>query len=344
MKAGINIYILDTCVWEITQKCNFNCAYCGSKAGTERQNELTLEQCLNVAKQLIDMNCRRVVIIGGEAFLKAGWDTIVKYLVDSGRDTSIITNGYLINDVVIAKLKQTGVKHISLSIDGDKDVHDKFRTKGSFDKAIEVIRLLKSNGFVATVISTLNSKSIKTVPALYEKLKGLHIDAWQLQCCSPFGNATYKKYLVPSKEDLQKVCEFVARENEKSDFQIAIADNIGYHTELEHLIRGNVRMSYSGCSAGLTTIGIDSVGNVRGCESLYDDKFIEGNLLNTSLYDIWNLPTAFAYNRRFNKGMLKGKCAKCDVWYKCVAGCRSFNYFYNGEMYENKMCLQYNLD
>lgn len=334
------MYRLDTCVWEITRKCNFNCSYCGSKAGTERENELTTEQCLNIANQLVKMNCRRVVIIGGEAFLKKDWDVIVKFLVNNDRDTSIITNGYLINDFIIEKLKDTGTKHISLSIDGDKDVHDEFRTSGSFDKAVEAIMLLKKNDFLTTVISTLNSKSVKTVPALYEKLKKLNIDAWQLQCCSPFGNASEKKYLVPSKQDLQKVCEFVAIQNEIADFPIAVADNIGYHTNLEHLIRGNVRMGYNGCSAGITTIGIDSVGNVRGCESLYDDKFIEGNLLNTTLYDIWTSPTAFSYNRKFCKEMLAGKCAKCDVWYKCAAGCRSFNYFYSGKMYESKTCLR----
>lgn len=339
-KCGNSMYRLDTCVWEITRKCNFNCAYCGSKAGTERQNELSTDQCTNVAKQLVDMNCRRVVIIGGEAFLKKDWDNIVKYLVDNGRDTSIITNGFLINDFIIEKLKETGIRHISLSIDGDRDVHDEFRTKGSFDKAIEAIKLLRENGFVTTVISTLNSKSINTIPELYKKLKVLHIDAWQLQCCSPFGNASDKQYLVPSKEQLHTVCEFVARENKIADFQIAIADNIGYHTELEHLIRGNVRMGYSGCNAGITTIGIDSVGNVRGCESLYDDKFIEGNLLQTTLLDIWTSPTAFAYNRKFRRDMLKGKCANCDVWYKCAGGCRSFNYFYSGEMYGSCICLK----
>ncbi len=334
------MYCLDTCVWEITQKCNFNCAYCGSKAGLEKQNELTTEQCLNIAKQLVDMNCRRIVIIGGEAFLKDDWDIIVKYIVENGRDTSIITNGYLIDDNIIRKLKYTGIKHISLSIDGDKAVHDEFRAKGSFDKAIEAVKLLKANGFITTVISTLNSKSIKTVPALYEKLKSLHVDAWQLQCCSPFGNAIEKRYLVPSKEDLQTICEFVARENKIADFQIAIADNIGYHTECEHSIRGNVCTGYSGCNAGITIIGIDSVGNVRGCESLYDDEFIEGNLLETTLYDIWTSPTAFAYNRNFSKKILKGKCAECDVWYKCAGGCRSFNYFYSGELYQSDICLR----
>lgn len=334
------MYRLDTCVWEITRKCNFNCAYCGSKAGTERENELTTEQCLDIAKQLVNINCRRVAIIGGEAFLKKDWNVIVKYLVDNARDTSIITNGYLINDFIVEKLKQTGIKHIAISIDGDREIHDEYRAVGSFDKAVESIKLLKSNGFVVSVISTLNSKSIKTVNALYDKLRKLNIDAWQLQCCSPFGNATDKRYLIPSKEELQSICEFVAKENEISDFQIAIADNIGYHTDIERFIRGKAHNCYRGCSAGITTIGIDSVGNVRGCESLYDERFIEGNLKREALFDIWTSPNSFAYNRKFKKSMLSGNCLNCDFWYKCAGGCRSFNYFYNKKMYESEMCLK----
>ena len=302
--------------------------------------ELSIQQCLNIAHQLVDINCRRFIVIGGEVFLKQGWETLVKYLIDNDRDTSIITNGYLIDNELISKLKQTGIKHISLSIDGFRDVHDEFRKKGSFDKAIDAIKLLKRNNFVVSVISTLNFKSIKTVNLLYSELRKLNIDAWQLQCCSPFGNAKNKHYLIPSKKELYNICEFVAIENKIAPFQIAIADNIGYHTYLECDIRGNIITGYNGCSAGLTTIGIDSVGNVRGCESLYDDCFIEGNLLEQSLSDIWYSPTAFSYNRQFEKELLKGECAKCDQWYKCAGGCRSFNYFYSGEMFESKICLK----
>lgn len=334
-------YKLDTCVWEITRKCNFNCAYCGSKAG---KADLDIEHLLSIAEQLVKMDCRRVVVIGGEVFLKQEWETIVKYLVDNGRDTSIITNGFLINETLVEKIVRTGIRHISLSIDGDRDVHDEFRVIGSFDRAIDVIRLLKRNGLVVSVISTLNSKSIKTVESLYKKLKILNIDAWQLQCCSPFGNAADKQYLVPSKNDLLRVCEFAAKENLNADFQIAVADNIGYYTELEPYIRGDFCKGYNGCSAGLNTIGIDSLGNVRGCESLYADEFIEGNLTEKTLFEIWTSPTAFLYNRQFKKTMLKGKCKNCNVWYKCAAGCRSFNYFYNGYVYENKMCLKYSSD
>lgn len=148
-----------------------------------------------------------------------------------------------------------------------------------------------------------------------------------MQCCSPFGNALHKRDIIPSKKELQTVCEFVATENECSTFQIAIADNIGYHTSLEYYIRGNVKRGFTGCNAGITTIRIDLEGNVKGCESLYDENLIEGNITITSLYDIWTAPNSFSYNRKFRQNMLKGKCANCDTWEKCTAGCRSFNYF-----------------
>lgn len=333
-------YTLDTCVWEITRKCNFNCAYCGTKAGKSNPNELGLQQCLDIAEQLADIGCRRVVLIGGEVFLKNGWETIVKRLVDTGIDTSIITNGSLINDKSIKDLKETGIKHICFSIDGTSEVHNKYRMKGSFETAVNAIKFCKSEGFVVTVVSTLNKESVKTLDAFYEVLSMLKIDAWQLQACSPFGNAADKLYLVPSKADLQKVCEFVAQKKNDSVFQIAAADNIGYFTNLEDEIRGIKTKCFTGCSAGLNVIGIDSLGNVRGCESLYDDEFIEGNLTECNLKDIWLSETAFVYNRCFNEDFLTGACKECNARKICVGGCRSFNYFYHGNMYESPMCLK----
>ncbi len=54
-------------------------------------------------------------------------------------------------------------------------------------------------------------------------------------------------------------------------------------------------------------IGIDSVGNVKGCESLYSDEFIEGNLRLQSLAEIWYGVENFAYNRAFHPDKLEGR-------------------------------------
>lgn len=91
-----------------------------------------------------------------------------------------------------------------------------------------------------------------------------------------------------------------------------------------------------GCQAGLTNIGIDSVGNVRGCESLYDSIFVEGNLREQTLSEIWNNPNAFSYNRHFKTELLSGKCKECEEGARCAGGCRSYNYFTQGMLYESK--------
>lgn len=110
----------------------------------------------------------------------------------------------------------------------------------------------------------------------------------------------------------------------------------------EGSIRGNNSgmAVYLGCQAGLTNIGIDSVGNVRGCESMYDESFIEGNLREKSLYEIWNNPDAFSYNRKFTMNQLTGKCKDCEYGCKCAGGCRSYNYFTHGKMYDSLFCAK----
>lgn len=55
-------------VWEMTLKCNMNCRHCGSRAGKQRENELTLDECLDIAQQLIDMGLEYITLIGGEIF------------------------------------------------------------------------------------------------------------------------------------------------------------------------------------------------------------------------------------------------------------------------------------
>ena len=96
---------------------------------------------------------------------------------------------------------------------------------------------------------------------------------------------------------------------------------------------------WAGCQAGLTVVGIDSIGNVKGCESLYDDIFIEGNLRRESLTDIWFREGNFSYNRNFEVGLLRGKCGECDMGPYCRAGCRGACFFTREHFFENAYCV-----
>lgn len=331
---------LRSCVWEITLACCFSCKYCGSSGGRARDNELSTQECLDVADQLARIGCRRVSMIGGEVFMRADWDAIVRRLTQQGVRVSIITNGFLFTDALIGRLKGAGVESVAVSLDGPKDVHDRYRQAGSYERAVRAIDMLTRAGIPVSVISTLNRENVCQLEELYRELCRWPIAAWQLQACSPMGNAANGG--IDYRFDPNTVIDFVGRHMDSAPFAMGIADNIGYYTEREGSLRGNRsgKATFGGCSAGLTVIGIDSAGNVRGCESMYDERFIEGNLRERKLSEIWEDPDAFAYNRRFLREQLTGACSACPHGDYCAGGCRSYNYFVHGRLYEAPACAR----
>lgn len=331
---------LKSCVWEITLACCFRCAYCGSRGGKARENELTTAECLDVARQLAEMGCRRASVIGGEVFMRPDWAEIVGALTLRGVKACIITNGFRMTSSIISELKRLKVESVAVSIDGVREIHDAYRQKGSYDRAIETLRVLAAAQIPVSVITSLRADNAPLLPSLYQELRTLPLFAWQIQACSPMGNAGDNGLSVAF--NAQKVIRFVAETAPSAPFAVGVADNIGYYTPEEGTIRGVHGAYFEGCSAGLTTIGIDSVGNVRGCESMYDARFIEGNLRERSLADIWTDPEAFAYNRRFTPEMLTGACKRCPQGSICAGGCRSYNYFTTGRLYENCLCARIN--
>lgn len=253
---------------------------------------------------------------------------------------ALVSNGYLIDDGCAKKLSDMGIESIAISIDGPEFLHDAYRMRGSYRKAIDAIDRLIKYGNVVSVITTLNAENILHLESLYHELCQHKIFAWQLQACSPMGNAA--KNNIEYQIDFQTVIDFVNRYGVSSPFIIGIADNIGYYSDREGFLRGNCHGKgyFLGCRAGLTALAIDSIGNVRGCESMYDDKFIEGNLRKRSLRDIWEDPKAFSYNRDFEAGLLEGKCRTCDKGPICAGGCRSYNYFDHGNIYQSIRCVR----
>lgn len=327
---------LDSAVWEITLACCFRCAYCGSRGGRARENELTTEECVDVARQLKEAGCRRVSLIGGEVFMRPDWETVLNALTSRGIRTCVITNGFCMTPAIIASLRRAGVESVAVSLDGVEELHDAYRQKGSFCRAVEAIEALTAASIPVSVISALRADNAPRLPEFYEFLRSYPIFAWQIQACSPMGNAADG---VDVRFDAAEVLRFVGRIRRTAPFVVGVADNIGYYTPEEGFARGRDGAVFTGCGAGLTTLGIDSVGNVRGCESMYDPRFVEGNLRERSLLEIWTDPDAFSYNRKFTPERLTGACAACPHGEICAGGCRSYNYFAGGgKLYENPLC------
>lgn len=335
-------YELKQCVWELTTACNLHCNHCGSKAGAARSNELTLDECFSVITDLAFMKCKKVSLIGGEVFLYENWHIVARELVEIGIETAIITNGFNVSAGELEKLQRSGVKHVCVSIDGMEETHDIIRGNGSYSSCVDLIDKLKRVGHIVSVITTVSALNIDDMERLSCVLAGCSIDAWQIQLCAPFGRACDKASSIPGKAQLLKLLDFIEEKRKSMKMFIVVGDNLGYFTQHEQNIRSPLgkKGRFGGCSAGIHTVGIDSIGNVRGCEALYDERFIEGSIRDKPLMEIWNSEDAFSYNRSFDLSMLSGKCAACNVQGICLGGCRSMNYFSHGKLYESLHCVK----
>lgn len=144
--------------------------------------------------------------------------------------------------------------------------------------------------------------------------------------------------LDPTKVPL--ITRFIREKRNEQKIRICAGDDIGYFDENEFYLhnRPGTICAWSGCQAGLRVIRIDSIGNVKGCEYLYSDEFIEGNLRTESLSEIWFKEGNFAYNRNFDIKMLTSSCKNCDKGVIYRGGCRGACYFTAESKFENYYC------
>src|SRR5215510_14481972 len=114
-------------VWELTLKCNLACGHCGSRAGDKRDNELSSDEALDLVAQLADVGITEVTIEGGEAFLRPEWLRIAKAITDHGMRCSMATGGYGISLETVRRMKDAGIRAVSVSVDGMQATHDRLR-------------------------------------------------------------------------------------------------------------------------------------------------------------------------------------------------------------------------
>ncbi|MFH1532853.1 MAG: radical SAM protein [Pseudomonadota bacterium] len=333
---------LKHCVWELTLACNLRCIHCGSTAGRSRAHELDAGEALVVADALADLGCERVTLMGGEPFLRSDWADIAGRLTSSGVIVEVLTNGHLVDDGALRQLEDSGVASVSVSVDGTPEVHDRLRDRaGSFEEALGAVARLKAAGFPVGVVTQINRMNLPTLPGLYRHLLAAAVDGWQLQLSEALGRFKDHDQLTVLPEDLPGIEAFLLSVIEEGKLWAYAADNIGYMSRSEPVIRAGNRSSRSfwcGCHAGVRILGITSDGWVRGCLSL-PDEFNQANLRDRSLQEIWADDALFRINRDPAAKGLTGFCADCAFRRVCGAGCTSLAFSATGGVGDNPYCL-----
>lgn len=336
------MYSPRTAVWELTMGCNMQCKHCGSRCKNPLPGELNTQESINLCDQLAEIGLKVITLSGGEPITRTDWPLIAKRLVENGIVTSIITNGWLIDDTFVNTVKNVGLKSVAISIDGLKDTHDFIRRKGSFEKSVEAIKNLVSNEILVSVISSINKSNIHELNKLFQLFSQIGVYSWQLQIALPMGNFADHNEMMANPSDIKTIIDF-AYDRIGTSPLIVLADCIGYYSEksiqlTEYFLQDD--WSWNGCGAGKSVIGILHNGDIVGCTSIRNPDLIAGNIRDRSLKDIWNDEKSFLWNRNFEAGNLKGFCKKCQYVEKCKGGCSNSRYCINGKFdSENKYCI-----
>jgi radical SAM protein with 4Fe4S-binding SPASM domain len=312
-------------VWEITLACNLKCAHCGSRAGRPRQQELSTDECLDVVRQLAELGTRDLNLIGGEAYLRRDWLTIVKAIADAGMHCSIQTGGRGLTLDKIKAAAAAGVGTLGISIDGPREIHDRLRGfKGSFDQALGVLRNVAAVGIVPGVNTQINALSKPHLREIFEIIAANGAKAWQVQLTAAMGNAVDNSDLLIQPYEIPEVVDTLYDLFERGrdiGLRLLPGNSIGYFGPYEHRWRTltDEPTHWTGCTAGETNLGLEADGKIKGCPSLAADPYGAGLTREISLKDAIAALAPKTIRRDGNRG--SGFCGSCYYWNVCSGGC-----------------------
>ncbi|MEM8804540.1 MAG: nif11-class peptide radical SAM maturase 3 [Cyanobacteria bacterium P01_G01_bin.38] len=320
-------------VWEITLKCNLACSHCGSRAGHTREKELSTAEALDLVQQMAGVGITEVTLIGGEAFLRPDWLQIAEAIHHAGMRCTMTTGGYGITLSTAQKMKRSGIATVSVSIDGLEATHDRLRGRqGAWRYAFQTMGHLKEVGIPFGCNTQLNRLSAPQFPRIYECIREAGAQAWQIQLTVPMGNAADNAEILLQPYELLDLYPMVAKVAMRAyseGVQVQAGNNIGYYGPYERLLRGrgqgNEWTFWQGCSAGLSTLGIEADGAIKGCPSLPTAAYTGGNIRESSLQEIVSQTNELRFNLTAGSPAgtdhLWGFCKTCEFAELCRGGC-----------------------
>ena len=177
-------------VYEATMRCNLHCEFCyvGDLLNIEGEwrQELTIDE---LSKAFPAQKDFQISLTGGEIFMRKDIMSVLELFREKGYAAGYLTtNGTIITEEraeALADLAAKGfLKHISVSVDGPKDLHDIARgLKGTFERTTTGLKRLqeaarrKGAPLRVSINTTVAHETLEALDQMVDVAEDLGVDA-----------------------------------------------------------------------------------------------------------------------------------------------------------------------
>lgn len=253
-----------------TYNCNLKCIHCSADTLKEKNKEcLNLDDYKRIGEECKKYDVPLVTFTGGEPLLDPRLEEIISYFNPESTIIGITTNGTLLNEDKIKRLKKLGIDSFVISIDNpDPNIHDSFRNiKGAFNKTLNNIKLAKEADIDVLIITTIhhgniNDGFIKMID--FAKELGLKLHTSLAAPAGKWANEeSYDKYML-TDNDIELLSQL------RSKYKFIRRDIDGNYGKI-------------GCPAGTERLCITPTGDIMPCTKIHVSF---GNIKEDSLFNI----------------------------------------------------------
>lgn len=310
----IKLHELNYLLWECTLRCNLNCKHCGSDCTRDSEvPDMPAADFLRILDKIAEeYNPHNVMIAitGGEPLLREDLEDCGRQIYKKGFPWGIVSNGYLLTAKRLVSLIRSGLRSVTVSLDGLQDTHNWLRGKNdSFQKALQAIKFCASeHDLVFDVVTCVNKRNISELKEIKDLLLKTGVRKWRLFTIFPKGRATPVNELSLSDSEFRQMMDFIADCRNRKIIEVSYGCE-GFLGEYE----GKVRGSYFFCRAGINVASVLADGSISACPSLRED-FTQGNIYKDDFLTCWHNRYGDMRNRNWAR---TNKCKDCREFRYC---------------------------
>ncbi len=331
-------YLPQLIAWEVTRFCLLSCKHCRAAAkATPYPGELSTQECFRLLDNIASFAKPIIILTGGEPMMRPDIYDIAAHGHGLGLPMAMAPCGILIDDETAAKIVKSGIKRISISLDGATAAsHDEFRgVEGAFEGTLAGLEAAKRAGIEFQINTTVSKHNLEELGAIRELAIKLGAKVFNPFFLVPTGRGKEMADQEISPEQYEQTLCWLAQKQNSPETKQRVTCGPHYQRILRQMHVSGIHPA-KGCMGGQSFAFISHRGKVQIC------GFLElecGDLKrqNLDFRKIWE--TSEVFRRLRDLDGYHGRCGYCE-FRKVCGGCRARAYAITGDyLAEEPYCL-----